>query len=574
MEASSFHKFKLHASPIGSMEFLNTINMFRYKFLVSILSLFLVVTLTRGQNEDNALNYSYDRPTGTARSIALGGAMGALGGDYSAIGINPAGIAVYRSSEFSFTPSLIFNTTESDYYGTVSSDDKFSVPFNQISYVGTSRLMRENIDGIVSTHFGIGYNRTNNYNRKSYIQGNEVPSTLLDKFVYDANQGKWHPNYNDFAYQIFLLDEDPDFPGSYMHGFEYIDSDEEAPQWGPVDGINQTSVISEKGNSGEFNLSFGANFANKIQLGASLGITTLSYQSNWAHREEVAVTETPSGIRDYYSEYLSFRGEMGWQYLDYFEFEEEIDTHGTGINFDIGAIFRITNSLRLGAAFHSPTFYSFKDEYSTDIYANYYSIEQTGENEFNLHPAEPGQLDEPRYGEFSYNFRTPYKLIGSIAYIFGNKGLISIDYEFSDYSKMKYKSKNNDIDDINDLNEINDAIGNTFKATHNIRIGAEYKITPLIYVRGGFANYQNPYKKPINISENNEQFERIKNNFSISGGFGFRLKDMTVDITYLNHNQHLAKRIYYSSDVADVDQYPVEFKSTDHQLAVTLGWRF
>ncbi|WP_234408509.1 hypothetical protein [Marinilabilia salmonicolor] len=140
------------------------------KYLYLATALLLINTSINAQTEDHALRFSTQNPTGTARSIGLGGAMGALGGDYSAISINPAGIAVYRSSEFSFTPSLVFGQTESNYYGNLSTDDKFSVPINQVSYVGTSRLMREVETGLVSTHFAIGYNRTNNYNRKSFIQ--------------------------------------------------------------------------------------------------------------------------------------------------------------------------------------------------------------------------------------------------------------------------------------------------------------------------------------------------------------------------------------------------------------------
>ena len=37
---------------------------------------------------------------GTARFVGMGGAMGALGGDISTIGTNPAGIGIYRSNDF------------------------------------------------------------------------------------------------------------------------------------------------------------------------------------------------------------------------------------------------------------------------------------------------------------------------------------------------------------------------------------------------------------------------------------------------------------------------------------------
>ncbi len=223
------------------------------KYLFFATALLLIHTATNAQTEDHALRFSSQNPTGTARSIGLGGAMGALGGDYSAIGINPAGIAVYRSSEFSFTPSLVFGQTESDYYGTISKDDKFSVPINQVSYVGTSRLMREVDNGLVSTHFGIGYNRTNNFNRKSFIQRDGVKSSLLHSLA--SNSFGYIPKdldnfYTGIAYDARLTEL---IPGSqlneYMQAFEYI-NEEGFLEMGPVNGVNQMKLITESGYSG------------------------------------------------------------------------------------------------------------------------------------------------------------------------------------------------------------------------------------------------------------------------------------------------------------------------------------
>ena len=61
--------------------------------------------------------------TGTSRFISMGGSMGALGGDISVMGTNPAGIALYRRSDFSFTGSLNFNNTNAKYNKTSVSFD-------------------------------------------------------------------------------------------------------------------------------------------------------------------------------------------------------------------------------------------------------------------------------------------------------------------------------------------------------------------------------------------------------------------------------------------------------------------
>mgnify|MGYP002233871926 CR=1 FL=1 len=54
---------------------------------------------------------------GTARFVGMGGAMGALGGDISTIGTNPAGIGIYRSNDAMMSFSFSSYGTESNYMG-------------------------------------------------------------------------------------------------------------------------------------------------------------------------------------------------------------------------------------------------------------------------------------------------------------------------------------------------------------------------------------------------------------------------------------------------------------------------
>src|SRR5690554_3737757 len=121
----------------------------------TILSLVCLASfaLSEAQSTEEALRLSLNRPAGTARNMALSGAMGALGGDYSSLLTNPAGIAVYRSSEFTFTPSLHLNNSSTEFYGLGSNDDRIGVPFQQIAFVGTFKPVREAESGLISTHF-------------------------------------------------------------------------------------------------------------------------------------------------------------------------------------------------------------------------------------------------------------------------------------------------------------------------------------------------------------------------------------------------------------------------------------
>jgi hypothetical protein len=534
--------------------------MTKTKVFIAVATLLFATYSVSGQTEDNALNYSYNRPTGTARSMGLGGAMGALGGDYSAIGINPAGIAVYRSSEFSFTPSLIFNQTESDYDGTISTDDKFSLPINHISYVGTSGSMRDVTSGLVSTHFGIGYNRTNNYNRKSFIQADGINASLLDMFVYKAGNLPIS-NLDDFylgtAFDAFLIDriQDDLLPDQaayeYLHGYEYLD-EEFNTQFGPLqNGIKQMKIIENSGYSGQFDLTFGANISNKLHLGASLGIATLVNKKVSSHYEQANANNTAGSS---YQNYLYYREMDEMLILDDFYFDEFERTTGTGINLNLGVIFKPFSSIRLGGSLRTPTYYSMDMEYDTKASAYYFD-------------ADKYEIASP-LGEMSFNFRTPLKATGSFAYIIGTSGLISVDYEYTDYASMKYKSQNTNMNETSYFNRINDVITNTFTAPHKLRVVGEYRLSPMFSLRGGYAWFQSPYQKQYLNSEGDH--------YNITGGFGFRHGNMTIDLAYLYNNETYIHSLYQTGDdfLEAEFQKPANITSTDHQIAVTLGGRF
>ena len=54
---------------------------------------------------------------GTARFNGMSGAFTALGGDISAIALNPAAAGVFRSTEFAVTPMVLFRDLNTNYKG-------------------------------------------------------------------------------------------------------------------------------------------------------------------------------------------------------------------------------------------------------------------------------------------------------------------------------------------------------------------------------------------------------------------------------------------------------------------------
>jgi len=521
------------------------------KKIVLIIAILTAYSVVIAQNDDDALRFSMDKFSGTARSISLSGAMGALGGDFSSIAINPAGMAVYRSSEFTFTPGLNYNKTTSEYYGMSSSVDKFSLPLLQIGYVGTYMPMREVTSGVVSSHFSIGYNRTNTFTKSYYLEGNEVYHSLLDRFTYDANNYPWSNFYCGLANNVGLIYDFLDNPDVFYNVLEYEGPD--GIGFGPQKGVRQRRAINERGNAGEFHFGGGVNISNKVMLGATLGINSLNYRHSLQHREDVIG-------RNYKEEY--FKWNNNFVGLDNFTFEETLYTTGIGINLKIGAIYKPFNSLRIGASLQTPVFYSINEELETQSEVNYFKIN-------NNKPE--NTVREPRYKEFgtiSYNFRTPLKATGSLAYIFGSIGLISVDYEYIDYSTMLFVPKETGIDDKDYFNQINSAISKTFRNPHNIRVGAEVRPTELLTLRGGFGYYQSPYLEKFPNSDNRH--------LTFSGGFGYKFNNMFVDVAYMIRQQQNLYSPYNLDDVPYIVEKPqsADISSNNHLIAVTLGWRF
>ena len=77
---------------------------------------FLAAAVGAGaQNFYDAITFSQNQYFGTARSVAMGNAMTAVGGDLGSVGINPAGSAVAGYGQFTITPGLSISSVGSAY---------------------------------------------------------------------------------------------------------------------------------------------------------------------------------------------------------------------------------------------------------------------------------------------------------------------------------------------------------------------------------------------------------------------------------------------------------------------------
>jgi len=337
------------------------------------------------QTADDALRYSQQFYTGTARSAAMGGAFGALGGDFSSIGINPAGLAVYQSSEFTFTPSMEMRKSSS---GNLS-NEKFTFGISNIGYVASMKTRLGSKDGWQNFNIGIGYNRTNNFRKSSASQVLNSETSMLD--VFEANADGLSANQLNemteyLAYETYLLNPQDENELDY-----------DLPIF-PGEKMNQRKTVEERGYMGEFNISFGANYGHKLYLGASIGIQNISYKST-ARFTESTLANSKSDLNDYY-------------------LEEYVKTTGVGANFKIGMIYKPTQNIRLGASLHTPTIFSMEDEFQNRMASHFLTPDENGDSNY---------ANRTLLSSYEYNYRTPMKFTLSGAVVLSKKAILSLD---------------------------------------------------------------------------------------------------------------------------------------------------
>lgn len=480
----------------------------------SIILTFSAATNLKAQNDVDALRYSQTGVTGTARSISMAGAFGALGGDIGVLATNPAAIGVYRKSEFSFTPSLYFANSKTSYLDNKTNDSRFNFNFGNLGFVATHvNKPKKDKAGWQSYSFGFGYNRLNSFQNKTFSSGFNTQSSLLDHFLETA-EGKdpssLDPLSDGLAYNTYLLNQDS--LGYYTPV--------------PVANMLQRRRSLTKGASSEIDLSFGGNYNDKIYIGATIGFASIRYIENTSYEE-----------KDENNVYDNF---------DEFSYSQDFKTSGTGINFKLGLIYRPVDAVRVGVAVHTPTLYSMHDEFNYGMISDF-------SNQLNAFDTSANTV-----GEFDYSLTTPAKAIFSLAFIIGKSGAISADYEYSDYSTASFDS------DLYGYYDENDAISKKYRAAGTLRVGAEWVIKE-ISIRGGVAMFDSPFN-----SESKPAYGDGKR-MSYTGGIGIRDGNYFIDLGYAYTS---SKESLYPYTLKNETAPIVKNDFINHNVAITFGVKF
>jgi hypothetical protein len=497
-------------------------NIFLYLFIFYAFAL-------NAQTIDDILKVSYQDYEGTARFAAMGGAFGALGGDISSIGINPAGLAVFRKWHVSFTPSFNYIYNNSEVEGIRTGDSRLRPGISSLGAV----LVVENQDN-TQWNVGLTYLKKTNFNRRTTVNNFLDDRSIIYYFFDKANSDCefFAPDALN-SYDAFFDYNPLDWDVVMAYGTYLIDWNETNYLDVLDDGDRVYKQINSlmKGSSGEIAFEVGMNRNDKFFAGVLLGMTTLNYNRNVIYREYAHKENTSK--------------------FDRLTYNTDLKIRGLGMNYKAGIIYKPLQAIRLGLSFHSPDYFRYpytvseEGESYPSAMDNMYSasLEVQYKSDAMLYRDGPNE----DFYLFLEQIKTPYKVVGSFAFVIGKLGLVSMDCEYADYSRIKLKGSY-------PTSQFNSDIKKYFKNTINLRFGSEIWIKNLA-LRGGYMLNQSPDK----------EYDLSRRTFSF--GLGLKFKQLNVDLAYIQTNTTDYYTHYF-------DANRITENLTNRRLSLTLGWTF
>ncbi len=561
----------------------------------------LSVAAAGAQNMYDAINFSRNDYLGTARSMALGNAVTAVGGDLGTIGINPAGSAVAGYGQLTVTPGLSVSSVSSAYspegesrYGAFNGATKSRLGLPNL---GLSMVMSTGRrSGVKSFTFAVASNQTVQYNSFASAYGTNSMTSKMAEFAYSATgiDEKTLSSYNSYenssvSWDLLTAYQGGMF-GSYGRGARYVAASEVLDpdaEYHYVPGeLAQSSQLTKAGYKHDLVFNFGANISDRVYVGFNLGTPTARYRYTEAFYESAVNPEMFP---------MAFIADDGGDITTYFRgssynysYTADID----GIYAKFGLIATPFSGVRIGAAIQTPTAYTITEKW------------QYGASTSFDDPVFNDSQTSPR-GEYTYCLKSPYVANFGVAFTFGAIGFISADYELTDYSVMRFSELHSDYyisgDRYFDLNETN---RNFAGLSHSLRIGGEIKLTPLFALRAGASILTSPERHWTDSEGEDVTADKYLREFDTYNSYARRLvsssyyKDRTLSgslgLGYSSPGSFfadLAVRLtgypeatfspYYDYDNYNAEGKLVNVKSPRilnrpslWNVALTIGWRF
>lgn len=472
------------------------------------------------QNEVDVLRYSITQPSGSIRTSAMGGAFGALGADLASMGINPAGIGMYRRGDASISTGLFASGTKATLGETSNSITDISAKIGSIGIALT--LVNVNPDWPFIT-LGVAHQKQVIFDQRLSLENAQLNSSLLGVFQSlangtsnaDLNDGSAFPFTASLAWYAYLLDPDGLSDTEYITPFNTNES------------ITINRRLERSGNMGETQYSIGSTYMEWLSLGATIGTTKVKFSEESRH-EEVPLEEGTE--------------------LESWTYTENLDIEGTGLDLKLGAIAKVSDWLRLGIAWHSPTRLHLIDSYNMTISSNW----KDGDSYSETSPE----------GGFEYLIITPSRTILSASVLMGKLAILSADYETVNYQNGKLKPADGWFATSYEFESENQAVIDSYSRGHEARLGLEVRVAKQWRIRtgGGFAT--SPYSIQSGVISDPSRF-------TTSLGGEFRGEEWYVGFSWTKSR--------YSEDMYIIDPAiqlsPINIERAVGMISVGAGFR-
>ncbi|WP_138433670.1 OmpP1/FadL family transporter [Winogradskyella algicola] len=485
------------------------------------------------QDISDAVRYSMDEIQGTARFRAMSGAFGALGGDMSAVNINPAGSAIFNNSHTSVSIGVFNKNDDINYFNGFTSASNSNFDLNQFGATFVFVNRNESSPWKKFT-LSAAYDRSADFDDDWVATGVNPNNSIGSYFLLNA-QGKRLDEISAFTdetisqayseigsfygfenqqaflgYEGFIIDpvENTDENTAYTSNIDLNGTD-----------YNQEYYYSSRGYTGKLAFNLATSYEDKIFLGINLNAHFINYErSTFLNETNSNTNSTITNV----------------------DFENNLLTTGSGFSFQLGGIAKVTEEFRVGLSFNSPTWFRISEETS-----QYLATTSTTEGNTILNPNVVNIFPE-------YRLQTPSKLTGSLAYVFGKQGLLSFDYSIKDYSNTKFRPTSDTY-----FSALNNSISNTLDTANSYRVGGEYRYKQLSF-RGGYRFEESPYK--------DDTFFGDLTGYSL--GLGYNFGNINLDLAFSQAERDTNYQLY---NVGLTDSAQFESKFTD--VILTLGFK-
>ena len=548
----------------------------------------VVTVAAAAQSWQDALYFSENLYQGTARSVGMGNALTAVGGDLGSIGLNPAGSSVAGYSQVVVTPGLSISSTNAT--GVIPEGSTSAMGLGDKVSSNFARVKLPNIGFIINADtgsrsgwkrfsFGLVSNATNDFTNRVVGSGvnadNSFAAALAssaegytekvlgtEDWWYDGTDLSRMPAWVDMVgYRSGMFNGIPGTTNKYQALTEVRDAGNNCWLAAP---IYQKYGQQTYGYKQDLFLNMSANYNDQLYLGFNFGFTMLNYDMSeyWQESPENA-DEFPT---------IEYTDGTSGRFAS-LTMKHNFSLRGNGVYLKAGLLWRPVAGLRLGVAIQSPTWTNMR---ARQAYAG--EVRLTGKN---LLPSTSPE------DEWTYRLRQPWRLNAGVAYSFGSVAVLSADYELTDYTSARYTGSSSSMPAY--LTDANGDIRNALTAGHQIRVGLEVKPTSSFSIRAGYNYITSAQKNWLNADwtmtalTSAEKIRQAKHVASVGLGasFGAFFVDAAVRVRFMPTEYILTyDYLTYDSDPLSkrVDNTvltpELEFRTHLWDALLTFGWRF